>query len=66
MRSRSKHVGRNILPNFLIFTRLVVYTSREESIVIKDITNGFSATQVQLLTDGLCWEAGKYQEVPGT
>lgn len=50
---RPKHVGPNIFPNFPVFTRLVGYASRGEAIVIRDVTNGFTATHLQLLTDVL-------------
>ncbi|RFU31222.1 hypothetical protein B7463_g5091, partial [Scytalidium lignicola] len=53
LHSRPKHVGPNILPKFPIFTRLVGYASREELIAINDVTNGFAATHLQLLTDVL-------------
>lgn len=50
---RPKHIGPNILPNFPIFNRLIGYAARREAVVIKDVTNGFTATHLQLLTDVL-------------
>lgn len=51
--TRPKHVGPNVLPNFPLFPRLVGYATREPSTVIRDVTNGFEATHLQLLTDVL-------------
>lgn len=53
LQQRPKHIGPNILPNSPIFNRLIGYASRREAVVIKDVTNGFTATHLQLLTDVL-------------
>ncbi|OQU98120.1 AMP-binding enzyme domain-containing protein [Cladophialophora immunda] len=45
--------GPRILPNFLLFNRLVFFAHRKNKVVINDVTAGVAATHVQLLTDVL-------------
>jgi malonyl-CoA/methylmalonyl-CoA synthetase len=48
-----KHVGPNVLPNYNIFSRLLGYASQGSAIAVNDVTNGYAATHLQLLTDVL-------------
>jgi malonyl-CoA/methylmalonyl-CoA synthetase len=51
-----RHVGPNILPNYNVFIRLLGYGAQSDAraaIAINDVTNGYAATHLQLLTDVL-------------
>ena len=47
-----RHVGPNVLPNFFLFSRLV-RLAHKPLLACRDLTYGFDATYVQLLTDVL-------------
>src|SRR6266498_1037478 len=51
--SMPRHVGPNVLPNHNIFSRLLGYGAQGDGIAINDVTNGYAATHLQLLTDAL-------------
>lgn len=46
-----KHVGENVLPNFLLFARMVRWAHRKELTAIRDLSFGHTADYAQLLTD---------------
>jgi malonyl-CoA/methylmalonyl-CoA synthetase len=48
-----KHVGENVLPNFLLFARMVRWAHRKDLTAIRDLTFGHVADYAQLLTDVL-------------
>lgn len=48
----SPHVGPNVFPNFLLFSRLVRWAHRP-LLAVRDVTFQFEATYTQLLTDVL-------------
>lgn len=50
---KPRHVGPKILPNYPMFNRLLGHAVRDNAVVIDDVTNGFSATHQQLLSDAL-------------
>lgn len=46
------HIGQNVLPNFLLFSRMVRWAAlKPHLIAIKDLTFGHTANYAQLLTD---------------
>lgn len=48
-----KHVGPNVFPNFLYWSRLVRLAHKPHLIAVKDITYNYTATYARLLTDVL-------------
>ena len=47
------HVGPNVFPNLIIFSRLVRLAYKRHLISVKDLTFGYTASYAQLLTDVL-------------
>ena len=48
-----RHIGPQVFPNFLIFSRLVRLAYKEHLTAVKDLTFGYTASYAQLLTDVL-------------
>jgi malonyl-CoA/methylmalonyl-CoA synthetase len=46
-----RDIGLNVLPNFNVFGRLLSHASVYTDVVVNDVTNGYGATHIQLLTD---------------
>ena len=53
MRFVPRHVGADIFPNFLIFSRLVRFAYKEHLAAVKDLTFCYTASYAQLLTEVL-------------
>ena len=48
-----RHLGPNVFPNLIIFSRLVRLAYKQHLISVKDLTFGYTASYAQLLTDVL-------------
>ena len=48
-----KHSGPNVFPNCILLSRLVRRAFQEHLIAIKDLTDGYTVTYAQLLSDVL-------------
>lgn len=52
-KKRPLHVGPSVLPNFPVFSKLLLFAQDEKTIAINDVTHNIRATYAQLLSDTL-------------